>query len=94
MGDWRKLYNEKLNDLYCSPNIICMMKSRRMRWAGHVACIGENRNAYRAWVGKPEKKRPLGRSRHGRENNVKMGVKETGWEAMSWIDMAQYRDKQ
>ena len=54
MGDWRKLHNEQLNDLYSSRNIICIIKSRRMRWAGHLACTEENRNAYRVWVGKPE----------------------------------------
>jgi len=56
MGDWRKVYDEKLNDLYPSPNIICMIKFRRLRWAGDVACTGENRNAYRVWVGKPEER--------------------------------------
>jgi hypothetical protein len=63
MGDWRKLHNEELHNLYSSPNIIRMMKSRRMRWAGHVARMGEKRNAYRILVGKLEGKRPLGRPR-------------------------------
>jgi hypothetical protein len=62
-GDWRKLHNEELHNLYFSPNIIRMIKSRRMRWAGHVARMGETRNAYRRLVGKPEGKRPLGRPR-------------------------------
>jgi hypothetical protein len=62
-GGWRKLHNEELHNLYSSPNIIRMMKSRRMRWAGHVARRGEKRNACRILVGKPEGKRPLGRSR-------------------------------
>jgi hypothetical protein len=63
-GEWRKLHNEELRDLYSSPSIIRIIKSRRMRWAGHVARMGERRNAYRLLVGKPEGKRPLGRP-HG-----------------------------
>jgi len=62
-GEWRKLQNEELNDLQSSPNIVRMIKSRRMRWAGHVAGIGEGRGVYRVLVGKPEGKRPLGRLR-------------------------------
>jgi len=62
-GDWRKLHNEELNDSYCSPNIVRVIKSRRMRWAGHVARMGEARGVYRVLVGKPEGKRPLGRPR-------------------------------
>jgi hypothetical protein len=62
-GDWRKLHNEELRNLYSSPNIIRIIKSRRMRWAGHVARMGEKRNAYRILVGKPGGKRPLGRTR-------------------------------
>jgi hypothetical protein len=61
IGGWRKLHNEELHNMYCSPNIIRMIKSRRMRWAGHVARMGETWNAYRILVGKPEGKRPLGR---------------------------------
>jgi hypothetical protein len=60
-GEWRKLHNEELRDLYSSPSIIRMIKSRRMRWAGHVARMGEKRDAYRVLVGKPDRKRPLGR---------------------------------
>jgi hypothetical protein len=63
-GQWRKLHNEELHDLYSSPSIIMVIKSRRMRWAGHVARMGENRNAYRLLVGKPEGRRPLGKPRH------------------------------
>jgi hypothetical protein len=63
-GGWRKLHNEELHNLYSSPNIIRMIKSRRMRWAGHVAWIGAKRNAYRILVGKPGGRRPLGRLRH------------------------------
>jgi hypothetical protein len=62
-GDWRKLHNEELHNLYSSPNIIRTTKSRRMRWAGHVTGVGETRNAYRILAGKPEGKRPLGRPR-------------------------------
>ena len=63
IGEWRKLHNEELNDLYCSPNIVWMIKWRRMRWAGHVARMGEGRGVYMVLVGKPEGKRPLGRPR-------------------------------
>ena len=69
-GEWRKLQNEELNDLYCSPNIVRVIKSRRFRWAGHVARMGERRGVYRIVVGKPEGKRPLGRSRRRWENNI------------------------
>ena len=62
-GEWRKLHNEELNDLYASPHIVRVIKSRRMRWAGHVAHMGERRGVYRVLVGKPEGKRPLGRPR-------------------------------
>ena len=62
--EWRKLHNEELNDLYCSPNIIRVIKLRRMRWAGHVARLGERRGVYRVLVGKPEGNRSLGRHRH------------------------------
>jgi hypothetical protein len=65
-GDWRKLHNEELHNLYFSPNIIRMIKSRRMRWAGHVARMGDKRNAYRILVGKPKGRRPLGRPRRKR----------------------------
>jgi hypothetical protein len=70
--DWRKLPNEELHNLYSSPNIISMMKLRRMRWAGHVARMWEPRNAYRILVGKPEGKRPLGRTRSRWEDNIKI----------------------
>ena len=63
-GEWRKLHNEELNDLYCSPDIVRVIKLRRMRWAGHVACMGESRDVYRVLAGKTEGKRPLGRPRH------------------------------
>jgi hypothetical protein len=72
--EWRKLHNEGLNDLYCSPNIVRVIKSRRMRWAGHVTCMGEGRGVYRVLVGKPEGKRPLGRPRRRWEDDIKMDI--------------------
>jgi hypothetical protein len=77
-GVRRKLHNEELHNLYCSPSIIRMIKSRRMRLAGHVARMGEKRNAYRILVGKPEGKRPLGRPRRRWADNIKMDVREIG----------------
>ena len=62
--EWRKVHNEELNDLYCSPNIVRVIKSRRMRWEGHVAHMGERRGVYRVLVGKPDGKKPLGRPRY------------------------------
>jgi hypothetical protein len=78
IGEWRRLRNEKLYALYFSPNIIRVIKSRRLRWAGHVACMGEKRGAYRDLVGKPEGRRPLGRPRRRWEDNIKMGIREVG----------------
>jgi hypothetical protein len=75
-GDWGKLLNEELHNLYSSPNIIRMNKSRRMRWAGNVARMGETRNAYRILV-----------------DNIKIDHRETGWDDMDWIDLAQDRDQ-
>jgi hypothetical protein len=75
-GDWRKLHNEELHNLYSSPSIIRMIKSRRMRWSGHVARMGETRNAYRILVGNPEGKRPLGRPRRGWVDNIKIDLRE------------------
>ena len=69
-GEWRKLHYEDLNDVYCSPNIVLVIKSRIMRWAGHVVCGGERRGAYRVLVGETEGKRPLGRPRHRWEDNI------------------------
>jgi hypothetical protein len=73
-GGWRKLHNKELHNLYSSPSIIRIIKSRRMRWAGHVARIGEKRNVYRLLVGKPEGKRPLGRPRRMWIDNIKMDL--------------------
>jgi hypothetical protein len=79
-GECRKLHSEELHDLYSSPDIIRQIKSRIMRWAGHVARMGEGRNVYRVLVGKPEGKRPLGRPRRGWEDGIKMELKEIGVE--------------
>jgi hypothetical protein len=73
-GEWRKLHNEELRDLCSSPSIIRIIKSRRMRWAGHVERMGEKRNAYRLLVGKPEGKRPLGRPRRRWVDNIRMDL--------------------
>jgi hypothetical protein len=83
----------KLHSLYASPSIIRMIKSRRMRWAGHVARMGEKRNAYRILVGNPEGKSPLGRPRRRWVDNIKMDIRETGWDGGDWIDLAQDRDQ-
>ena len=74
--EWRKLHNEELNDLYSSPIVVGVIKSRRMRWAGHVARIGERRGVYRVLVGKPEGERPLGRPKRRWENNIKMDIRK------------------
>jgi hypothetical protein len=92
-GEWRKLHNEELRDLYSSPSIIRIIKSRRMIWAGHVARMGENRNAYRLLMGKPEGKRPLGRPRRRWVNNNRMGLGEVGWGDVDWIGLAQDRNR-
>jgi hypothetical protein len=73
-GEWKKLHNKELNDLYCSPYIARVIKSRRMRWAGHVARVGEGKDVYSVLVGKPEGKRPLGRPKRRWEGNIKMDV--------------------
>jgi hypothetical protein len=73
-GEWRRLHNEGLNDLYSSPNIIRVIKSRRMRWAGHIARMGEGRSLYRILVGRPEGRRPLGRPMPRWKDNIKMDL--------------------
>jgi hypothetical protein len=92
-GEWRKLHSEELHILYSSPNIIRQIKSRRMRWAGHVAHIGEERNVYRTLMGKPEGKRPLERPRHRWEDGIRMDLKEIGLGSIDWIQLAQDRDR-
>ena len=89
-GEWGKLHNEELTDLYSSPNIIWVIKQRRMRWAEHVGCMGERRGGYRVLMGKPEGKGPFGRPRHRWEDNIKMAV---GCGGMNWIDLAQDRGR-
>jgi hypothetical protein len=92
-GEWRKLHNKELRYLYSSPSIIRIIKSRRMRWAGHVARMGEKRNAYRLLVGKPEGKRPLGRSRRRWVDNIRMDLREVRWGDVDWIGLAKDRNR-
>jgi len=92
-GEWRRLHNEELNDLHSSPNIVRVIKSRRMRWAGHVAQMGEERGVYRVLVGKLEGKRPLGRPRHRWMDNIRMDLQEVGCGYMDWTGLAQDRDR-
>ena len=90
--EWRKLHNEELNELYSLPNIVRVVKSRRMRWAGHVALMGKDRGVHRVLVGKPEGKRPLGRPRRRWEDNIKMDLQEVGGVCGDWMELAQDRD--
>jgi hypothetical protein len=90
-GGWRTLHNEELHNLYSSPSIIRTIKSRRMRWAGHVTRMGKKRNVYRLLVGKPEGKRPLGRPRRRWIDNIKMYLLEIGVNVVDWIGLAQDR---
>jgi hypothetical protein len=92
-GKWRRLHNKELYALYSSPNIIRVIKSRGLRWAGHVARMGERKGAYRALVKKPERRRPLGRPRRRWEDNIKIDLREVGWGGMDWINLAQDRDR-
>ena len=92
-GEWRKLHNEELDDLYPSPNIFRVIKSRRMRWEWHVVRMGERRGVYRILMGKPEGKRPLGRPRRRWKDNSKMDLQVVGCGDMDWIDLAQDRDR-
>ncbi|KAJ4438946.1 hypothetical protein ANN_14900 [Periplaneta americana] len=92
-GEWRKLHNTELNALYSSPDIIRNIKSRRLRWAGHVARMGASRNAYRVLVGRPEGKRLLGRPRRRWEDNIKMDLRDVGYDNTEWIKLAQDRDQ-
>jgi hypothetical protein len=92
-GEWRKFHNKELHDLNSSPSIIRIIKSRRMRWAGHVARMGEKRNVYRLLVGKPEGKRPLERPRRRCVDNIKMDLGEVGWGDVDWIDLAMDRNR-
>jgi hypothetical protein len=90
-GSWRKLHNDELHDLYSSQNIVRVIKSRWMRWAGHVARMEEGRGVYRVLIGRPEDKRPLGRPRRRLEDNIKMVLRKTGNQRGNWIQLAQDR---
>ena len=92
-GEWRKLHKAEQHALYSSPNIIRSLKSRRLRWAGHIAHMEQSRNVYRVLVGKPEGKRPLGRPRHRWEDNIKMDLRVVGCNPGEWIDLAEDRDQ-
>jgi hypothetical protein len=91
--EWRILHNEELNGLYSLPNIVRVIKSRRLSWAGHVARMGEGRGVYRVLMGKPEGKRPLGRPRRRWEDNIRMGLQESGCGCVDWIGLAQDRGR-
>ena len=92
-GEWRRLHKEELNDLYCLLNIVRVIKSRRMRWAGHVACMGEERGVYRVLVGKPEGRRQLGRPKRRLVDNIRMGLQEVECGYVDWIGLAQDRNR-
>jgi hypothetical protein len=92
-GEWRKLHSEELHNLYSSPGIIRRVKSRQVRWAEHVARMGEERNVYKVSVGKPEGKRPLGRPRRRWEDGVRMYLRVIGLRGVDWIRLAQDRDR-
>ena len=90
-GEWRRLHNEELHGLYDSPDVVRIMKSRRLRWAGYVARMGEKRRLYSIVVGKPEGKRPLGRPRRRWEDNIRRDLREVGIRDENWLDVAQER---
>jgi hypothetical protein len=91
--EWRKLHNAELSDLYCSPSIVRVIESRRMRWVGHVARMGEKRGVYRVLVGKSEGKRLLGRPGLRWEENIKIDLQEVGCGVMEQIELAEDRDR-
>jgi len=92
-GEWKRLHNEELNDFYSSPNIVRVMKSRRMRWAGYVARMGDERGVYRVLVGKPEGRRSLRRPRRRWVDNIRIDLQAVGRGYMDWIGLAQDRDR-
>jgi hypothetical protein len=92
-GGWSKLHNEELYNLYSSPDIIRQVKSRRMRWAGHVTRMGEEKKMYNLLVGKPERKSPLGRPRRRWEDGIRMDLREIGLGGVDWIRLSQDRDR-
>jgi hypothetical protein len=89
MGEWRRLHNRELHNLYSSPDIIWHIKSRRIRWAGHVACMGDERSVCKVLVGKPERKTLCRRHRHRWEDGIRMDLGETCWGSVEWIHLAQ-----
>jgi hypothetical protein len=90
-GSWRKLHNDELHNLYSSPNIVRVIKSKRMRWAGHMTRMGEGRVVYRILVERPEWRRPLRRPRRRWEDNIKMDLREIGIDGANWIRLAEDR---
>ena len=92
-GEWRKLHNEELNDLYSSPNILRVIKSRGLRWAGHVTRMEVGRGVHKISVGKPKGKGPLGRTRRRWEDNIKMDLREVGMGCGDWMELAQDRER-
>jgi hypothetical protein len=91
-GEWRKLHNEELNDLYSLPSTVWVVNSRRMRWAGRVAQMGDERVVHKVLVGRLEGKRPMGRCRHRWENNIRMDLQEVGGGRGDWMELDQDRD--
>ena len=91
-GEWRKLHNQELHSLYRSPIIVSAIKSRRLRWAGHVARMEEDRSAFKILTGKTTGKRPLGRSRRRWEDNIRIDLKEIDINTKNWVDLDQDRD--
>jgi hypothetical protein len=90
-GSWRKLHNDELHNLYSSPNIVRVIKSSSMKWAGHVERMEEGRVVYRVLIGRPESKRPLGRPRRRWEDNIELDLREIGIDGTNWIQLAQDR---
>jgi len=91
--EWRKLHNEELSDRYSLPNIVRVVKSRRIRWAGHVARMGDGRGVHRVLVGKSEGKGPMGRPRRRWEDNIKMDLQEVGGACGDWMELVQERER-